>query len=240
VTSKFSRDFDVGCNVIFVHNFPPDLVYHKRKCWTSSQKFGIIKRKRGCTMVAKKTAEEVNWDQITEGFLRPFQGSEVQSYPGAKGIQIKFINARQVMNRLDEVVGNQNWSTFYRTLDEAKHVVECNLMVHGVSKADVGYPNAAEGEKNADPEPYKSAYSDALKRAAIQWGIGRHLYPNSSPAEKPKTPAYIAVFDILKNIDNPRREAVRNYIIENFGKLESIKELADVPNDVLQGALDVE
>ena len=41
-------------------------------------------------------------------------------------------------------------------------------------KADVGYPNDADNDP--EDEPLKAAYSDAFKRAAVQFGIGRWLY----------------------------------------------------------------
>ena len=77
------------------------------------------------------------------------------------------IDARDVMNRLDDVVGAGNWSDEYQASAIGKGV-ECRLTVLGVSKVDVGIPS--------DTEPEKGAYSDALKRAAVKFGIGRHLY----------------------------------------------------------------
>ena len=79
------------------------------------------------------------------------------------------IDARDVMNRLDEVVGTFGWSDSYHVLGDKN--VECMLTVNGVTKSDVG-------EVNPDgfADPLKTAYSDALKRAAVKFGIGRHLY----------------------------------------------------------------
>ena len=67
-----------------------------------------------------------------------------------------------------------NWSTSFRVLSREPWVVECTLTVCGVSRADVGYSNAPDSEDEA--EPAKAAYSDALKRAAVSFGIGRWLY----------------------------------------------------------------
>ena len=52
---------------------------------------------------------------------------------------------------------------------DGRSAVECTLTVCGVSKTDVG----TSGE-SADAA--KAAYSDALKRAAVKFGIGRYLY----------------------------------------------------------------
>ena len=82
-----------------------------------------------------------------------------------------YIDARQVFSRLDELFGPDGWQTGYRVLDAASGAIECTLTIAGISKSDVGYPNRSGGE-----EPLKAAYSDATKRAAVQWGIGRWLY----------------------------------------------------------------
>lgn len=79
------------------------------------------------------------------------------------------IDARAVMNRLDTVVGVGGWSDAY-TIINGKNV-ECTLTVFGVSKSDVGETN-----DGGFADPMKSAYSDALKRAAVKFGIGRYLY----------------------------------------------------------------
>ncbi|MCA1572759.1 MAG: hypothetical protein LC798_21195 [Chloroflexi bacterium] len=44
----------------------------------------------------------------------------------------------------------------------------CRVTVNGVTRSDVGMPSSQE--------PIKGAYSDALKRAAVHFGIGRELY----------------------------------------------------------------
>ena len=94
-----------------------------------------------------------------------------QDRPGRGGQSFSYITARQVQDRLDSVIGPGNWSTAYRLLDG--NAVECTLTVFGVSKADVGYPN---NPGKPEEEPLKSAYSDAFKRAAVAWGVGRFLY----------------------------------------------------------------
>ena len=76
-----------------------------------------------------------------------------------------------MFSRLDELFGPDGWQTGYRVLDAASGAIECTLTIAGISKSDVGYPNRSGGE-----EPLKAAYSDATKRAAVQWGIGRWLY----------------------------------------------------------------
>ncbi len=91
---------------------------------------------------------------------------------------VAYIDARQVMDVLDEVVGPGNWQDEYR---EVAGNVYCDLALripnHGgpgapaadwVSKSDCGVESTFESEKGQA--------SDAFKRAAVKWGIGRFLY----------------------------------------------------------------
>ncbi len=81
---------------------------------------------------------------------------------------IAYIDARAVMDRLDAVVGPGNWSFDWQPLitsAQAVTVVKGSLTVLGVPQSDVG----AAG-------PTKAAVSDALKRAAVHFGVGRYLY----------------------------------------------------------------
>jgi len=120
---------------------------------------------------------EPNWPDIHKRFVERFSRGE----EGSKGGKA-FITARSVMERLDGVAGPENWSSTYRTVHEATGVIECTLEIHGVTKCDVGYPNneigatTKAGTALGSGEPFKDAYSDALKRAAVHWGIGRYLY----------------------------------------------------------------
>ena len=79
---------------------------------------------------------------------------------------LAYIDARDVMDRLDEVVGVGGWQDSYKVLNDDS--VECTLTILGVSKVDVG-----ERTNFAD---MKGGYSDAFKRAAVKFGIGRFLY----------------------------------------------------------------
>jgi hypothetical protein len=88
-----------------------------------------------------------------------------------KGIAIAYMDARLVQDRLDDVVGPANWSfdwTPLPTANGAFTIAKGTLTICGVSKSDVGDAGLTE--------PTKSTVSDALKRAAVMWGIGRYLY----------------------------------------------------------------
>jgi hypothetical protein len=111
--------------------------------------------------------------EILEQLRRPFPATRIsfkcQTKPSEKGnsLVVAYIDARDVMERLDEVVG-PDWSDRYEKAGTAKGLV-CYLTVCGVTRADVG-------DDDNENEPVKSAYSDAFKRAAVKFGVGRFLY----------------------------------------------------------------
>jgi len=113
----------------------------------------------------------------------PIDKGDVKFKPGKGGKQQAFITARVVMNRLDAVVGPQNWRDEYATVPGGVVCTIC-LRIDGewVGKSDVG--------DAGDIEPVKAMYSDALKRAAVKWGIGRELYNDGTAFEdEQSTPA---------------------------------------------------
>ena len=96
-----------------------------------------------------------------------------------KGMALAYIDARDVMNRLDEVVGPASWQDRYE-IHGGKTICYLSLCVafqNGeavwITKADAAGDSAVEAEKGA--------ISDAFKRAAVKWGIGRYLYDIESP-----------------------------------------------------------
>lgn len=86
---------------------------------------------------------------------------------------LAYITARAVHDRLDQVCGPENWRNEFREWSVGEeHGVLCGLSIRvrgeWISKWD--------GASNTDFEPIKGGLSDAEKRAAVQWGIGRYLY----------------------------------------------------------------
>lgn len=91
-----------------------------------------------------------------------------------KGMALAFIDARDVMERLDTVCGAANWQDRYE-FHGARTLCYLSIRIDGewITKAD--------GAGDSDVEAEKGAISDALKRAAVKWGIGRYIYDLASP-----------------------------------------------------------
>lgn len=93
---------------------------------------------------------------------------------GTKAMALAYIDARDVMDRLDAVCGAANWQDRYE-FHGPRTVCYLSIRIDGewVTKAD--------GAGDSDVEAEKGAISDALKRAAVKWGIGRYLYALDAP-----------------------------------------------------------
>ncbi len=115
---------------------------------------------------------------------RPFTRAAIRFKPqtvvdgrsgGKVGLVTYYIDARLAAARLDAVIGAGGWTTEFVVVSADPKLglpIECRLTVLGATKANVG--QIAPG--NVDDKAWKSAYSDALKRAGVMFGIGAYLY----------------------------------------------------------------
>jgi len=115
---------------------------------------------------------------VSRKLAEPFGPEDVQFKPqtvrGNRALAIAYIDARSVMDRLDDVVGVTNWKDDFTVLPD--NSVMCRLSLRfgrvWITKVDVGSPS----DQPDGGDRMKAAVSDALKRAAVKFGIGRYLY----------------------------------------------------------------
>jgi len=160
-----------------------------------------------------------NW--VISRLSEPFKTDELKWRVGAGNMFMAYVDARQVAERLNHVVGAENWTDTYEPIQftdtqikdntdlqkvkteiEARGLkvsdifwtnrtgdvtglknksyasfdykdviyggIRCSLTVLGATKQDVGTTSLAD--------QMKGAHSDALKRAAVKFGIGSYLY----------------------------------------------------------------
>ncbi len=111
--------------------------------------------------------------QIREALGAPFPDDEIEFLPravsGSRALGLPYLEARDIMRRLDDAVGPEHWSYDFELLSPDGRMVRGKLTVLGVTKCDAG-------EAASEDELLKSAVSDALKRCAVHFGIGRYLY----------------------------------------------------------------
>lgn len=114
----------------------------------------------------------------SQQLLAPFPSQQVLWRPGAtnkektKAIALAYIDARMVMTRLDEVVGTSNWQDSYTVIDD---MVVCSLGLR-FPESQSEWIWKQDAAQNTDVESVKGGFSDAFKRAAVKFGVGRYLY----------------------------------------------------------------
>ena len=113
---------------------------------------------------------------ILSQLKEPFKPSEIHWRIGRKskgkdkGTALAYLDARNVMKRLDDVLGMEGWQDKYIETRSGRVICELSVKVgeFWVTKSDGAGDTNIEGEKGA--------VSDAFKRAAVKFGVGRYLY----------------------------------------------------------------
>ncbi len=128
-----------------------------------------------------------------QGLRKPFEARDIewrvaQSGTGKNGPWAKvlaYVNARAIMNRLDEQVGPENWQDVYR---KEQGGVMCGIGIRvpaGLltqTNRETRHDHGSEwvwkwdGSQETDIEAFKGGISKALVRCAVKWGMGRYLY----------------------------------------------------------------
>jgi len=127
-------------------------------------------------------------NQIEIALKRPFPVSKLRWRKGGGNKELVYITARDVMDRLDEVCGVDGWQTDFDFIGDR---MICKLSIRfyhkteEVSKFIASWITKSDGADDTSIEGAKGGISDALKRAAVQFGIGRYLYhPSAFDANK--------------------------------------------------------
>lgn len=103
-----------------------------------------------------RVGNKSNWDKVNKRPKDPTKAVKAQ--------MLVYIDARDVQDRLDEVCGGM-WQNKFEQVN-GRNV--CSITIGNVTRSD--------GAGDTDFEGEKGGLSDAFKRAAVMFGIGRYLY----------------------------------------------------------------
>ena len=143
--------------------------------------------------------------EIEQRLKAPFRPDEIEyritATANGKGLAVAYIQNRAIQNRLDEVMGFNNWKNEFSVIDKGKI---CGLSLRINDEWITKY----DGASDTNIASTKGGISDSMKRAAVQWGIGRYLYRlpaqwvkvdgNKKILERPKLPNW-ALPDDMKH-----------------------------------------
>ncbi|MBL8794924.1 MAG: hypothetical protein JNM56_13530 [Planctomycetia bacterium] len=168
---------------------------------------------------------ETSMETLTRALTQPFDPKQVKFKPavvsGNRAMALAYVDARVIQDRLDEVLGVGGWQDDYEALPDGSVICRLRLKLgkRWITKVDVGGPS----EQPDGGDRLKAAFSDALKRAAVKFGIGRYLYrlpvqwadydpqrrqftqpprlpANAVPAREPETPTKPALKTALHTL----------------------------------------
>ncbi len=113
---------------------------------------------------------------ILKALKEPFHANEIEWRIQSKGVKngqpwakvLAYVTNRAIMERLDAVLGF-GWKSDFKSLDGA---FLCTLSL----KIDDEWISRSDGAQESQIEKTKGGISGAMKRAAVQFGIGRYLY----------------------------------------------------------------
>ncbi len=117
-------------------------------------------------------------EEIMAALARPFAPDEVKAKPAVvkdnRALAMFYVDARVIQDRLDETLGVAGWQDDYECLPEGGVVCRLRLKIgdEWITKVDVGSPS----EQPDEGDRRKAAFSDALKRAAVKFGVARYIY----------------------------------------------------------------
>lgn len=116
-------------------------------------------------------------NDIMQKLQAPFPADDIEwrvqramrTKTGDKAIVVPYITNRAIQNRLDEIFGLDGWKNEFREIHKGI-ICGINCLINGnwIMKWD--------GSDLTNIEATKGGLSGSMKRAAVQWGIGRYLY----------------------------------------------------------------
>ena len=172
-------------------------------------------------------------DKVLEKLKMPTPASEIKYRVGTiydkekgKATVLSYVDARYVQDTLDSLVGPENWENrFY----EAKGALFCEITINlgsvKISKSDCG--------TESEIAPAKGEASDAFKRAAVMFGIGRDLYSvetHFADLEK-KGSKWVLPRD-WKPENKPTKRSGNNMLEEEAKMLQKSPEIVEVSKTI--------
>lgn len=114
---------------------------------------------------------------MLEKLKEPFPKSDIEwrvqramkTKNGDKAIVVPYVQNRAIMNRLDALFGIDGWKNEYK---EIHNGVLCGISL----KINDEWITKWDGADLTNIEATKGGLSNSMKRAAVQFGLGRYLY----------------------------------------------------------------
>jgi hypothetical protein len=124
----------------------------------------------------------MSWVDIEKALRAPFKVNQLYWVGGVDGPYTVHINVHDVENRLDCVMGIENWQDRY---EEVSGRLICYLSL----RCDGEWITKSDGILEKHSGGFRTDISEAFKRAAKKFGVGKYLHylpKDSSPTNIPR------------------------------------------------------
>jgi hypothetical protein len=157
----------------------------------------------------------------------PFEDTDIEwrlQYADAEkgfGIAVPYITNRAIQNRLDKIVGINNWRNEYIPWhgDGKKSAQLCGISIYFSERGE--WITKYDGAEDSEIESVKGGLSDSMKRAAVQWGIGRYLYSMDTVTVDVEKSGKSAV---IKKSAYPKLDAAHQRVVQKLFPSEAPQE----------------
>ncbi len=122
--------------------------------------------------------------ELQEALSAPFQNADIEwrvsatNHEKTNGLAVPYVTNRAIQTRLDDTVGIDGWHNDFVPWKGDKAQL-CGISIYLPELKD--WLTKWDGSDDTDIECVKGGLSDSMKRAAVEWGIGRYLYGMTPP-----------------------------------------------------------
>lgn len=163
---------------------------------------------------AKKLEYPFTFDEIEWRVLRVSKKKPVAQVAA-------YVDSRAIQNRLDSVIGRENWQNRFTTVsgsnnDGTTHI--CEISIYYKERGE--WITKSDGAGCTDVEPIKGGLSNAFKRAASMWGMGRYLYELKNIWAEIDEYKCIAQ-NVYPELERKYNQFVNKYLQSKFGTVKA-------------------
>ena len=187
------------------------------------------------------TEKAIDWARLKAEFPKEYLKT-LEAKASGIGKALKYVEPHRYMERLDEVFGPEGWSvdaekgTIVESGGKTSVVVNLTLTIRDAAGSVVRQIRCSGGEalRNRPEYGFKSAETDAFKRACYYMGLGRYLYNDDRNKNVEDLPPADTTASTFAQETEKKRAAQKKQLWNDI--LELIKVL-DISEDTARGAL---
>lgn len=118
-------------------------------------------------------------EALHQALSAPFSNADIEWRVSAtngdktRGLAVPYVTNRAIQNRLDDTVGVDGWHNDFVPWKGDKAQL-CGISIYFAELE--AWITKWDGADDSDIESVKGGLSDSMKRAAVEWSIGRYLY----------------------------------------------------------------